>query len=143
MSAQDPRFPGKGAITLRILRDDGKTYAGVSVPAETFGLAAAQAKLAAATGLSGTEIAKANLVLVPTDQQHVTHIQREPSYQGSGWCIFNAAANRVAYVARDDGTHLSYQAIQPLFTIAMAQTALNATSGLSAAELARIAAMSF
>lgn len=143
MSAQDPRFPGKGAITLRIARDDNKTFAGVSVAPENYTLASAQAKLAAAPGLSGTEIAKANAAFPATDALHVTHIQREPSYQGPGWCIFNSAANRVAYIARDDNTHLSYQAIQPLFTISAAQAALNATAGLSGAETARIAALSF
>lgn len=135
MSAQDPRLPTSG-ITLRILRDDLKTYAGVTAPAESFSLAAARARLAAAPGLSGAEIAKANTVNFPG-----SYVVREPVAQGPGWCIFNAAAGRVAYVVRDDGSHLSFGEPPAIFTVARAQAAFNATAGLTGAETARIAAM--
>lgn len=135
MSAQEPRFPSSG-VTLRVLRDDGITYAGVTVPAETFTLSAARAKLAAATGLSAGEIARANAATFAG-----SYVVREPVTQGPGWCIFNSAAGRVAYVLRDDNSHLSVSYPQQLFTVAKAQAALNATAGLSGAETARITAM--
>jgi len=136
MSALEPRFPSSG-ITLRVLRDDGITYAGVTVPVEIYTLALARARLAAATGLSGGEIARANFATFPG-----AHIAREPFVQGPGWCIFNSAAGRVVYVLRDDNTHLSVSYPQQIFSVAKAQAALNATAGLSGAEQARIAAVS-
>lgn len=135
MSTQDPRFPGEG-VTLRILRDDNKTYAGVTIPTEIFNITLGRQKLSAATGLSAGEVTRANLINFSGMQ-----IQREPNWYGPGWCIFNSAANRVAYILRDDNTHLSFGEVQTLFTVARTQAALNATSGLSAAESARIAAM--
>lgn len=135
MSAADPRLPTSG-ITLRILRDDGLTYAGVTVPVEIFNLTLGRARLAAATGLSAGEIMRANSVTFPG-----TFIVREPVTQGPGWCIFNAVAGRTCYIVRDDNTHLSVTIAQPNFTIAKAQAALSATAGLSGSETARITAM--
>lgn len=135
MAANDPRIPGSG-ITFRILRDDGMTYAGVTVDTENFSIASAKAKLAAATGLSGAEQARANLITFPGNR-----VAREPSKFGPGWGIYVFPTTITAYIARDDGTNLSYGATEHLFTPALAAARLGATAGLTANETARIAAM--
>jgi hypothetical protein len=135
MAANDPRLPGAG-ITFRVLRDDGMTYAGVTVDTENYNLTSARAKLAAATGLTAGEIARANAVTFPGVRS-----PREPVKFGPGWGIYIFPTTITAYIARDDGTNLSYGAPEHLFTPARSAAVLGATSGLTANETARIAAM--
>lgn len=132
MSKLDPRLPGEG-ITFRITRDDGVTAAGVTVPAETYTLASARAALAAATGLSAAEQARANNLSFAG-----FHQPRGATRFGPGWAQYAFPASVQVYVLRDDFTHLSVGFAQPLFTIPAAIAALLTTAGLSAAEQARI-----
>lgn len=135
MSVANPKLPGSG-VTARILRDDGKTYAGATLPAEIYSPGVMGATIAAATGLSASEINRAR-----NANPVMAHQPREPVASGLGWAMYAFPGSMQAFVLRDDGTHLSFGASQTVFTLAMATAALLATAGLSAAEQARIAAL--
>lgn len=135
MSAAQPSLPGAG-ITVRILREDGKTYAGVTVPPELYSAGATNTKLAAATGLSIAEQARARNAIAMMPRH-----PREPDYEGIGWAIYTFPGSSQFYFLRDDGTHLSWGAPQSIFTPAMAVSVLRVTVGLSAAELQRLVAL--
>lgn len=135
MSAAQPTLPGSG-VTVRILRDDGMTFAGVTLATLLYTPGNASAKLAAATGLSAAEILRARNV-----NAVMAHQPREPISEGLGWAIYGFPGSLQAFVMRDDGTHLSWGAAAALFTPLAASTILGAISGLSASELARAAAM--
>lgn len=132
MSGQDPRLPGTG-ITLRITRDDGQTFAGATFPGVNFSITNARAKIAAAPGLSGPEITRANALTFPGSTQ-----PRDPVKFGQGWGIYYFPQTTQVYVVRDDGTHISTGMRHELFSIPAAIAALLTTSGLSAAEIARV-----
>lgn len=132
MTALNGSLPGTNP-TARSVRDDGKSFSGVTLPTGSLP-SAYGAAIAATAGLTASEIARARNA-VPG----MTHIPREPLRQGTGWAIFVFPASIQVYVMRDDGTHLSYGAPQPLFTSAQAIATLSALPGLTAGELARIA----
>lgn len=136
MSVAQPNLPGAG-ITIRILRDDGKTYAGLIVPTQNYWAGTANARLATATGLSAGEQARARGLAAVTSRY-----PREPDTEGVGWAVYEFPSTKQAYVLRDDGTHLSWGAPHTLFTPQLAAAALLATAGLSGAEIARINSIS-
>lgn len=135
MSAAQPSLPGNG-VSLRLRRDDGVTYVGVTVPSGNYTLGALAAKLAAAPGLSAPEIARAQAAVPTLPRQ-----PHEPFAQGNGWLAIDFPPTRQFYLLRDDGTNLSWQAPPPMFTLARAVAAITATAGLTANELARLASV--
>lgn len=133
MSVAQPDLPGVG-VTVRILRDDGQTYAGVTVAAELYSPGTTNMRLSAATGLSSAEISRA--LIAP---QVAERGPREPAREGLGWAVYVRPGSIQVYILRDDRSHLSWQASPAFYTNGLAAAYLSGTAGLSAAETARIA----
>jgi len=132
MSAAQPNLPGNG-VTLRIRRDDGVTFAGVTVSPERYQPGPLHAALAAATGLTAAEIGRVAGAVPAFPRQ-----PREPSMEGRGWIVVDFPPARHFYMIRDDGTHLSYGAMPQFFTLSRAVAAVGATVDLTASELERL-----
>lgn len=132
MSANNPQLPGAG-VTVRIVRDDGSTYAGVTLPGESYTPARAITTMTAVSGLTASEQARA-LLIAPVMHRS----PREPYKQGNGWGAFIYPDQIIAFLQRDNGSHLSWGANPSLFSLPAAAAAIGNSATLSASELVRL-----